>query len=777
MIMSLITTSQQQQRLSTTNSSNNNLKLKIVPPPPSSSSSSINSSNVDLITTSAIINNNSNMMLTANNNSSGNHLPVPIPSSSSSSSSLSSTSIIRPLIDLIDGQIIHLGDVLGPIPNLFKWLRSELDRVEQCLERSSKIPCSSSTIVEMAMTKLEQNLEIFYYNEQYYFEVIRTFRVCQQPQQQNFSIESTNDEKPKAWFNHLIEERLTATIRPIQTWLNGKELFGCIWCNHFSFYPNHMILHIIMDCMKNLTNITNDNGQKNRHNSRINETPKQSINYHPIDHHQPDTSRKHEIRSFDIMSLLNQKDRKSSIDDHHDHDHDDDYNNNQDVDIEIDVETLDDDNNNSGSMIAAYKIPTMMMMNNNMNGQKRSKRSSSIPTQPPPSSSSIVSNQYQTPSSSTSTMINPSINRKYNRKLSSNNNKSGNKISQLNINTSSSSSSSNYNQSKSAFKKLKTIKTTNKSTNSGHQSVITSNQFISNLNLTNFYNQISTEQSNGGSKFPLANLFNNRNGSTSINPSSSSPSPSSSMLLNSPEHQPYTFGSSNISSPPSSSMNGTKMAMLSSPISVRPTFESNNTTTTTTATNYSLESSGSLDLSADSSSSSLSLDSDGSNSPKQSSKDYHNNGDTNQKQDSNEHLVVTKDGSSSPSSSSSSSMIQLLPQSSMANNPLMNLPPYFMPPTTSASAAAANPLITSLYLLSPSLTALSYQASNVCAYCNQAFRMTSDLVYHMRSHHKRTKIADELVNKKRRDDQLRCNICNETFRERHHLTRHMTSHQ
>ncbi|XP_075588700.1 uncharacterized protein LOC142597650 [Dermatophagoides farinae] len=192
--------------------------------------------------------------------------------------------------------------------------------------------------------------------------------------------------------------------RPIQTWLNGKELFGCIWCNHFSFYPNHMILHIIMDCMKKLTNITNDNGHKNRHNSRINETPKQSIDYHhchPIDH-QPDTSRKHEIRSFDIMSLLNQKDRKSSIEDH---DHDDDYNNNQDVDIEIDVETLDDDNNNnnnnddSGSMIAAYKIPTMMMMNNNMNGQKRSKRSSSIPTRPPLSSSSIVSNQYQTPSS------------------------------------------------------------------------------------------------------------------------------------------------------------------------------------------------------------------------------------------------------------------------------------------------------------------------------------------------------------------------------------------
>ncbi|UXI14253.1 Krueppel-like factor 11-like [Sarcoptes scabiei] len=98
-----------------------------------------------------------------------------------------------------------------------------------------------------------------------------------------------------------------------------------------------------------------------------------------------------------------------------------------------------------------------------------------------------------------------------------------------------------------------------------------------------------------------------------------------------------------------------------------------------------------------------------------------------------------------------------------------------MPPTSSGNS---NPLITSLYLLSPSLTALSYQSSNVCAYCNTAFRMTSDLVYHMRSHHKRTKTSEEIVSKnKLRDDQLRCHICQETFRERHHLTRHMTSHQ
>lgn len=78
-----------------------------------------------------------------------------------------------------------------------------------------------------------------------------------------------------------------------------------------------------------------------------------------------------------------------------------------------------------------------------------------------------------------------------------------------------------------------------------------------------------------------------------------------------------------------------------------------------------------------------------------------------------------------------------------------------------------------LSFLPPSLAALTLPAQNWCAKCNASFRMTSDLVYHMRSHHKRE--AD--ATKQRREEKLKCNICNETFRERHHLTRHMTSHQ
>lgn len=77
-------------------------------------------------------------------------------------------------------------------------------------------------------------------------------------------------------------------------------------------------------------------------------------------------------------------------------------------------------------------------------------------------------------------------------------------------------------------------------------------------------------------------------------------------------------------------------------------------------------------------------------------------------------------------------------------------------------------------LLPPSLAALSLPAQNVCAKCNISFRMTSDLVYHMRSHHKNDSVD---LTRKRREEKLKCPVCAESFRERHHLTRHMTAHQ
>lgn len=79
-------------------------------------------------------------------------------------------------------------------------------------------------------------------------------------------------------------------------------------------------------------------------------------------------------------------------------------------------------------------------------------------------------------------------------------------------------------------------------------------------------------------------------------------------------------------------------------------------------------------------------------------------------------------------------------------------------------------------LIPPTLAStFSLTAQNVCAKCNISFRMTSDLVYHMRSHHKSEVSSDP--NRRKREEKLKCPVCNESFRERHHLTRHMTAHQ
>ncbi|CAF4904751.1 unnamed protein product [Pieris macdunnoughi] len=88
----------------------------------------------------------------------------------------------------------------------------------------------------------------------------------------------------------------------------------------------------------------------------------------------------------------------------------------------------------------------------------------------------------------------------------------------------------------------------------------------------------------------------------------------------------------------------------------------------------------------------------------------------------------------------------------------------------------ANPAAAILSTLLPStLAAFSLPAQNVCAKCNISFRMTSDLVYHMRTHHKSESAVDP--NRRKREEKLKCPVCNESFRERHHLTRHMTAHQ
>lgn len=127
-----------------------------------------------------------------------------------------------------------------------------------------------------------------------------------------------------------------------------------------------------------------------------------------------------------------------------------------------------------------------------------------------------------------------------------------------------------------------------------------------------------------------------------------------------------------------------------------------------------------------------------------------------------------------PTSSSSSSFRPELPS---AVYPSLQ-PPYnpltaVFPPI--GEALVRPRLLAAASLLPSSLAALALPAQNVCAKCNLSFRMTSDLVYHMRSHHK-SEHASEAA-RRRREEKLRCPVCDESFRERHHLTRHMTAHQ
>ncbi|RZF35608.1 hypothetical protein LSTR_LSTR005136 [Laodelphax striatellus] len=101
----------------------------------------------------------------------------------------------------------------------------------------------------------------------------------------------------------------------------------------------------------------------------------------------------------------------------------------------------------------------------------------------------------------------------------------------------------------------------------------------------------------------------------------------------------------------------------------------------------------------------------------------------------------------------------------------------FSPPVPPHPLLTAAANVTAAALLPPSLAALTLPAQNVCAKCNISFRMTSDLVYHMRSHHKGESNTSDAARRRREQEKLKCPVCNESFRERHHLTRHMTAHQ
>ena len=99
-------------------------------------------------------------------------------------------------------------------------------------------------------------------------------------------------------------------------------------------------------------------------------------------------------------------------------------------------------------------------------------------------------------------------------------------------------------------------------------------------------------------------------------------------------------------------------------------------------------------------------------------------------------------------------------------------------------------------ILSPSLGS-GIEAVNWCAHCSMTFRLTSDLVQHMRNFHAcgnsssssdkqiRNQISTQFptnstgglkMNGLKNGKNFKCSSCGECFKERHHLTRHLSSH-
>ncbi|CAK6436502.1 unnamed protein product [Pipistrellus nathusii] len=131
----------------------------------------------------------------------------------------------------------------------------------------------------------------------------------------------------------------------------------------------------------------------------------------------------------------------------------------------------------------------------------------------------------------------------------------------------------------------------------------------------------------------------------------------------------------------------------------------------------------------------------------------------------------------SKASVSDSWNLQMLPQNAAHGNAVLGTPAlgvtHAMPqiPTASSSFSVSWALLPSVF------TSLGLSTQNRCAKCNLSFRLTSDLVSHMRSHHRKEHAGPDLHSEKLRDEAVACPLCHECFREHHHLSRHMISHR
>ncbi|XP_004607606.2 zinc finger protein 488 [Sorex araneus] len=120
--------------------------------------------------------------------------------------------------------------------------------------------------------------------------------------------------------------------------------------------------------------------------------------------------------------------------------------------------------------------------------------------------------------------------------------------------------------------------------------------------------------------------------------------------------------------------------------------------------------------------------------------------------------------------------VQTLPQITPLCSAFQGAPILWLRHTPEQMAA---PLLSSSspswVFLPPTFTSLNLSTQNWCAKCNLSFHLTSDLVLHMRSHHKKKQAGPD-QHTKLREEYLACPICHEYFREHHHLSRHLTSH-
>nr|XP_012328059.1 zinc finger protein 488 [Aotus nancymaae] len=120
--------------------------------------------------------------------------------------------------------------------------------------------------------------------------------------------------------------------------------------------------------------------------------------------------------------------------------------------------------------------------------------------------------------------------------------------------------------------------------------------------------------------------------------------------------------------------------------------------------------------------------------------------------------------------------LQMLPQNAPLCSAFLGAPTLWLEHTRAQVPPPSSSSTISWALLPPTLTSLGLSTQNWCAKCNLSFRLTSDLVFHMRSHHKKEHAEPDPHSQKRREEALTCPVCQEHFRERHHLSRHMTSH-